>query len=161
MREFADLASFVIFLATRAAAVEIAAAHGLDIAGRIIKAEAQNEIGIPQGKAGPFDAWAPLAESTMEEKTRLGFTKQRSAEDPLLRTGELRDSIGHHIEGHEVAVGSDSEIAVYQELGTATIPPRSFLGGAAVRKTDEAVNAVVQEVVLAIAGTTARPNRWT
>ena len=30
----------------------------------------------------------------------------------------------------EAQVGSNSDIAVYQELGTARIPPRSFLGGA-------------------------------
>ena len=35
--------------------------------------------------------WAPLAESTIAEKTRLGFTDQVSPTDPLLRKGLNRD----------------------------------------------------------------------
>jgi hypothetical protein len=34
-------------------------------------------------------------------------------------------------------VGTDDKIAVYQELGTRTIPPRSFLGEAAMHKEVE------------------------
>jgi phage gpG-like protein len=52
------------------------------------------------------------------------------ADEPLLRTGELRESIEKHVERHEAVVGSDSKVAVAQELGTTTIPPRSFLGAA-------------------------------
>jgi hypothetical protein len=55
----------------------------------------------------------------------------------------MRDSIEHRVEteglGMEVAglVGTDNEIAKYQELGTRTIPPRSFLGEAAMHKEEE------------------------
>jgi hypothetical protein len=55
----------------------------------------------------------------------------------------MRDSIEHRVEteglGMEVVglVGTDNEIAKYQELGTRTIPPRSFLGEAAMHKEEE------------------------
>jgi hypothetical protein len=43
----------------------------------------------------------------------------------------MRDSIEHVVDGHEAVIGSDLDTAVYQELGTEEIPPRSFLGFAA------------------------------
>jgi len=156
---FDGMDAFCAFLATRVAAVAVAEKHGLELAGRIIEAEARHEIGIPQPAAGPFGAWAALADSTVEEKDRLGYTGHLSAEDPLLRTGELRDSIHHFVEGETVFVGSESEVAVWQEQGTSKMPPRSFLGGAAVRKTDEAIDAIGAEVANAIAGG-IRANSW-
>jgi HK97 gp10 family phage protein len=60
----------------------------------------------------------------------------KHSDTPLLDTGELRDSISAMVEmrgpehGHAV-VGSTSEIAVWQELGTSRIPPRSFLAASA------------------------------
>jgi hypothetical protein len=52
---------------------------------------------------------------------------------PLLETGELRASIEWNSHGNEGHVGSNNDKAVWHELGTAKIPPRSFLVGAAVR----------------------------
>ena len=89
---------------------------------------AKSKIGTYQPEAGPFSEWRELAESTQADRRGKGFNE----DDPLLRTGELRDSIGYTVEPHEAAVGSASQIASYQELGTRTIPPRSFLGSAAV-----------------------------
>jgi len=50
---------------------------------------------------------------------------------PLLETGELRASIEWNSTGNEGHVGSNNDKAVWHELGTAKIPPRSFLMGAA------------------------------
>jgi phage gpG-like protein len=82
--------------------------------------------------------WPALAEATIAEKQRLGFTGQVSATDPLLRTGDLRESIKVEVEvspyGATGVVGSESLIALWQELGTANakhaIPPRPFLSTA-------------------------------
>lgn len=87
--------------------------------------------------------WAPLSEATMEGfehpygfwikgKRELGFTGQESPTDPLLRTGKLRDSIRAESDTASMTVGSDLQVAVYQELGThneltGDIPPRPFL----------------------------------
>ena len=84
-----------------------------------IASRARARIGDPE-KLPP-----ELAESTQEERVRKGY----SADEPLLRTGELRDSISwEHRSPISTVVGSTSEIAVYQELGTVRIPPRPFLG---------------------------------
>lgn len=93
-----------------------------------------------------MEGWAPLSPATMdgffseragryiEGKTELGYVNQVSATDPLLRTGGLRDSISGEAEsvglGVRGIVGSTSDIAAYQEVGTSTIPPRPFLGPA-------------------------------
>jgi hypothetical protein len=81
--------------------------------------------------------WAPLADSTIAEKQKLGYFGRISATDPLLRTGEMRESIGFYAVGSVGAVGSTSKIAFWQEFGTlkptGSIPPRPFIGLAASR----------------------------
>jgi hypothetical protein len=66
---------------------------------------------------------------------------------PLLRTGEMRDSIEY-----VVAVGSDLDVAVYQELGTSRIPPRSFLASAAIASDDRIHRLAAASVVGVLAG---------
>ena len=78
--------------------------------------------------------WKPLAPATIAEKQRLGYTGQVSATDPLLRTGELRESIGvdldvlGFVDVLELVVGSTEKVALWQEMGTSRMPPRPFLG---------------------------------
>lgn len=106
----------------------------LDAAAAIIEHEAKAEIGHYQRKnTGRFEPWAELADSTKAERVRLGFSEN----EPLLRTGDLRDSISREVHGLEAVVGSTSMIMVYQELGTDTIPPRAVLGLAAMRKSKQ------------------------
>jgi hypothetical protein len=73
-----------------------------------------------------------LAESTIRDKASHGFPTPK----PLLRTSELRDSIEYTVSGTEGCVGSNSPVAVYQELGTSRIPPRSFLVSSAIASED-------------------------
>jgi HK97 gp10 family phage protein len=72
--------------------------------------------------------WPALSEHT--KKTQPGM---------LLETGAMRDSIEWNAHGNEGHVGSNSDIAVYQELGTSRIPPRPFLAGALHQKVPEIV----------------------
>ena len=104
----------------------------LEAACVVIEEEAKRVIGT-------YDyGWPPLAPSTIADRVSKGFTP----DDPLLRTGAMRDSIEHKVEGNSGFVGSDDDKAVWQELGTSRgIPPRSFLGGAAAHKGQEAANA--------------------
>lgn len=97
---------------------------------------------------GTYDyGWPELAGSTQADREKRGFP----ANEPLLRTGEMRDSIEHNVAGKSGFVGSNADIAVYQELGTSRgIPPRSFLAGAAIHKGKEAADAVASELFLKV-----------
>ncbi len=55
---------------------------------------------------------------------------------PWLRTGELRNSVTYQIADNVSVVGSNDPVAVYQELGTSTIPPRPFLASVAAGEAD-------------------------
>jgi hypothetical protein len=79
------------------------------------------------------ELWAPLAESTIADKRHHGFPTPK----PLLRTGELRDSIEYTVHELEGSVGSNLDRAVWQELGTSRIPPRSFLVSSAIASEDK------------------------
>jgi hypothetical protein len=104
-----------VSLATVTTRLEI----GLDKVGELAEQIAVHAIGHEH------DGWAPLAESTIKDKAAKGF----AVPDPLLRTGEMRDSIKRELDPFEleIVVGSDSKIALYQEIGTSRIPPRPFL----------------------------------
>ena len=81
---FGDLATFLALSAGRARAGMVPQMqHVMDGAAQ----EAKDFIGHELAE------WKPLAPSTIAEKERLGFTGQVSATDPLLRTGDMRDSI--------------------------------------------------------------------
>jgi HK97 gp10 family phage protein len=112
--------------------------RALEKAARVVEKRAKEKIGEYQDQAGPFIAWPELAESTKADRVRQGFPE----DEPLLRTGEMRDSIEHMVKDSEAYVGSNNDKAVWQELGTEHIPPRSFLGGAAAEKTEEICNIV-------------------
>jgi HK97 gp10 family phage protein len=103
-----------------------------------VEKTAKSEFGEYQDAVGPFPAWAELAESTKEDRERKGFP----ADEPLLRTGEVRDSIGHEVADLEAVIGSDSDILVFHEFGTAKMPPRPVLGPAV--QVNEA--AIVREL---------------
>lgn len=91
---------------------------------------ARKKIGHYQVRSGPFEAWAPLKPRTIAEKQRLGYTGRLSDDDPLYRTGEMRLSISYRIEGLALTIGSPDQVAKFQEIGTARIPPRPFIGPA-------------------------------
>ena len=125
MNSFSDLASRLSHIAN----AEGDTAY-LEAVGSKIERDAKEIIGHYQhSDTGPFPEWEELAPSSKADRVSKGFTPN----DPLLRTGALRDSINHEVRGRSVAVGSDLDIAIYQEMGTATIPPRPFLRIAAFR----------------------------
>jgi len=121
--------------------------EALEVAAAMIADRAKKLIGTYDAKP----RWPELAESTQADRAQKGFPPN----EPLLRTGELRDSIGFEIikPGREAIVGSTSDIAVYQELGTSTIPPRSFLVSAAVSEGKKAARVAGAIVADAIAET--------
>jgi hypothetical protein len=109
---------------------------------RIVQKRAKAAIGRDH------EMWPQLAAPTIADKKAHGFPTPK----PLLRTGELRDSIEYTVNGNEGAVGSDSQIAVYQELGTSRIPPRSFLVSSAIASEDKIHRMAAATAVAALSG---------
>ena len=164
MREFKDIASFVAFMSRRAADLPVSAEVGLERAAKMIEKEAKAEIGTYQESAGPFVGWKELSSATLEGfdhptaghipgKEELGYAPP---DNPLLRTGGLRDSYSYIVIRKEAVIGSNDDKAVWQEMGTMNatfpIPPRAVLGIAAVHKEHEAVDAIAGNVVNHLAG---------
>jgi hypothetical protein len=87
--------------------------------------------------------WPALSAATLAHKMQPGM---------LLETGELRASIEWNSEGNEGAVGSNLDKAVWHELGTARIPPRPFLAGAAMAMEEKIHKMAARAVVACIAG---------
>src|SRR6267378_3124937 len=90
------------------------------------------------GEGYPY--WPALAPSTLARKMM---------NTPLLETGELRASIEWNADGNQGYVGSNLDKAVWHELGTARIPPRSFLAGAAMAMEDK-IHKMAARAVMAV-----------
>lgn len=72
---------------------------------------------------GRPEKWAPLTQRYLKRKIREGYPST-----PLVRTGEMRDSIKYEYSDKRVRIWTDSEKAVYHHLpGNRTdLPPRPF-----------------------------------
>jgi HK97 gp10 family phage protein len=143
MKQFGSLAAFAAEIPALEDGVVLELERGLEAVAAMIEKTAKDEIGEYQEAVGPFPAWEELADSTKADRVSKGYTEN----DPLLRSGALRDSISHQTKGLEAVIGSDSDIAVYQELGTSKIPPRPFLGPA-VERNHEAIKKIVGGAVV-------------
>lgn len=96
--------------------------------GELVETEAKRALGTHDYE------WPELQPATIARKA--------TGDSPLLETGEMRDSIGHIAEARSVSIGSNDDKAVWQELGTARIPPRPFLQGAALHKKKEILSII-------------------
>src|ERR1700730_12162172 len=115
-----------------------AVSHGVVArACELICAEAKRVLGT-EG----YD-WPALSPATLAHQMQSGM---------LLETGELRGSIEWNSSGIEAAVGSNLDKAVWHELGTARIPPRPFLAGAAVAMEEKIHKSAARAVVACSAG---------
>lgn len=146
MKTFTSLRQFGIHLDKLILTQASALSAGLEVIAKKIEKDAKDEIGHLQPAVGNFNAWAELAPRTKSEKELLGY-KFNDEYNPLLRTGEMRDSISHRVSGISATIGSTSDIMVYQELGTWVIPPRPVLGPAAYKNT-EFINKVIGKVTV-------------
>jgi phage gpG-like protein len=77
------------------------------------------------------------------------IARKMMGNSPLLETGEMRASIEWNADQHEGHVGSNDDKAVWQELGTSRIPPRSFLVGAA-KTAEPAIHAMAAKAAVAV-----------
>jgi HK97 gp10 family phage protein len=134
MREF-SLSGFAAFIGGVAVEIHHAEHEALEKAAVIVETEAKRVIGTYEY------GWPPLTPSTLEKK---------AADTPLLETGKMRDSITHSVSGNEARVGSNEDIALWQEMGTPRIPPRPFLQGAVQHKIKEVCDVIGRVVVKVI-----------
>lgn len=125
----------------------------------IIQEAAKEKLGHYQGASGKFASWKKLAESTKNERELLGYTRN----DPLLRSGELRDSIEVESHATKAYIGVKSrpstdekedigDIAVWMEGGTASVPPRSFLGPALYENADRVAHEISHQAFRSMRG---------
>lgn len=163
MQEFRSAGDFAGFLNALAMRAGLAEHRAVQASGEIVQREAKRSLGTYHEAVGPFDKWAPLADSTQERREKMGLPPNK----PLLATHELRDHILTEAHGNRAAVGVPSVIvgdgtkenpsrdigmvAAVMELGSAKVPPRPFLGRAAfVKARDSArVAAVVVGATIA------------
>ncbi|GAB3249203.1 phage virion morphogenesis protein [Chitinimonas naiadis] len=148
MKELASLGEMALELVRAEVRMGLAAHHALKSAAAEIAKDAKAAIGEYQQSAGPFPAWSELADSTEAEKARLGYP----SDAPLLREGDLRESIQSEVHGLEAVVGSKSEVAAAQEFGTDRIPPRPFIGPAAFKNKDRIEEKLGKAIVSGLVG---------
>jgi hypothetical protein len=127
-------------------------------AAKIVQGAAKARMGEYQDGVAGWPAWANLAPATVEDRLRKGFTP----DDPLVRSGELRESIEIAHTGHEAAVGSTDPVLLYQEVGTgpgtwgksatAGIPPRPVLGPAGYLSKEKIGERTAIGIIAWIAG---------
>lgn len=134
MKEFPDLMGLARHFGLSVGGLEKSLHEGLKQVAEAIEETAKEELGVYQDAIGPYPAWAPLAESTVADRIAKGFTP----DDPLLRTGELRDSIVHEVHGLEAIIGSTDEVMEYMEFGTSKMPPRPVMGPALHHNAEKA-----------------------
>lgn len=162
-RKFNTLEGFVAHLQNRVLpSLPVAVHRGVQDGAELIRDTTKEQIG--QYLDGPEEGLptAPLADRTIDDRIRKGFTP----DDPGLRTGEMRDSYGARVgvEGLAVesSIGSDDPNATYFELGTVRNgqfhqPPRPELSVAANRCEQKVARGIARMVVRALEGR-ALPN---
>src|SRR5580700_3121910 len=84
-----SLGALADILEVRSKAAIAATRTALKEGAELVKTAAQECIGSYQPAKSDVPAWAPLSPATQEDRVAKGFTP----DDPLLRSGELRNSI--------------------------------------------------------------------
>lgn len=167
MKSFASIDGFIAHLGRVAAQSDQIQARAMRDAASVLQSAAKASLGSYQDSAGPFGAWPDLSERTQAERAEFGY----STNEPLLRTGELRDHIDISFDGHHSYVGVPDEtvgdgskadpvrnigdVAADLEMGTGgkyPIPPRSFLGRAGFTKGHVAAAVAAKVFTDAVAG---------
>ena len=102
--------------------LKIAIDEGLLAAASYVQEAAKEKFGFYQ------KGWEELAPATKQDRARHGYPEN----EPLLRDGTLRDSVGIRMRPLGASIGSDDPVMIYQEKGTTRtgwkgakgIPPR-------------------------------------
>lgn len=148
MKEFHSLEAFAGHLAKQAIVADAFIHEGLDRAAKLVETTAKSEFGHYQPQTGPFPEWPELADSTQEQREAMGYTPN----DPLYRTGSIRDSVSRAVHGLDAVVGSTSDLMIYHEFGTSRMPARPVFGPAVFRNRKEIQTLVGLGAFLGVIG---------
>jgi phage gpG-like protein len=126
MKTFRSFASFATHLQLLAIETKLVKHAVLEAAAEEVQETAKGMIGFYH--SDPH--WEALSPEYEAQKVRDGF----EADAPLLRTGEMRESIKYVVttDGHAAVIGSDDQKMVWHELGTSRMPPRPVMGPAGI-----------------------------
>jgi len=124
--DFKDLGSLALHMAGQEAALLASLHAGLDKCAKRVEQTAKAEIGHYQSGISPFPAWADLADSTEEQKAKMGYPP----DSPLLASGGMRASFTHSTGILEAVIGSTDPKMVFHEFGTPKMPARPVMGPA-------------------------------
>ena len=97
-------------------------------------------LDVPAAKARGTQAAARLLHDTVTAD--LSHPPGATPQLPALRSGALRASIARSSDSDGAVVASTSPVAVFQELGTARMAPRPFLGSAATQHAAAVAEAI-------------------
>jgi hypothetical protein len=106
-------------------------------------------LDIAKASEDALDTAAAKLEAAVVEI--LSHTPGQDHSAPWMRTGELRASIGHTVDGDLAVVGSSCDIAVDHELGTHRIPPRPFLASTAAATADDLADLIAATLAARLA----------
>lgn len=148
MKTVGSLGEMAAILARNIVSTTVAAEHAMAKAAKVVQEDAKDRIGEYQLAVGPFQKWLDLKDETKEERLRLGY----SEDDPLFRSGALRNSIVTEHTAKQAIIGSKLPIAAYQEFGTNRISPRPFLGPAAYARKKQICAIIGAHFVSALVG---------
>lgn len=148
--ELASLMELAVEMAVAAEVLEVRANKAsLRQAANLVLSDARAQIGEYQPAVGAYPAWEPLAESTEEEKARIGAP----ADAPLERFGALKKSFrADPPTEDEITFGSTDPVMEFHEFGTVKMPPRPALGPALLKKVDAIQRTFGHNAVRAVVG---------
>lgn len=113
--------------------------------------ELANRLSLIDTDAIARAALASSAADLVDEvRAALSIAPGGPHDHPWLRTGALRNSVVTDSENDTIVVASTSQVAVWQEHGTTTTPPRPSFGPAAARNSQGIAHAVAEAVAQAL-----------
>lgn len=145
-QSFDSLGAFAAHLRHLIAGAEAVERRAVDKGSEELLTAVKEVIGVYQ--TDPV-VWPALAESTVDERVRQGFTP----DEPLKRSGQYADSFEREVKDHRHAVvGTHDERAAALEYGYKRIPARPAVGAAVAQKGEGIAHGMGLTIIHYVAG---------